>query len=79
MIQTLPEYIKQNDEKYIPKSVEIVEVVGIDEDYNLDSNGNGMIRAVLTFEDVDPSKQFYFVYSNSRQTGRGFAIRFDHE
>lgn len=72
-------YIKQNDEKYIPKSVEIVEVVGIDEDYNLDSNGNGMIRAVLTFEDVDPSKKFYFVYSNSRQTGRGFAIRFDHE
>ena len=72
-------YIKQNDQLIRPKSVEILEVVGMNEENYLVSEENGMIRAVFTFEDVDPSKQFYFVYSNGYQTGRGYAIRFDHD
>ncbi len=71
-------YIKQNDERYSPDSVEILEVVGMDEQKNLIAQENGMIRAVLTFENVDPTKPFYFIYSNAQQTGRGYAIRFDN-
>ena len=72
-------YIKQDDVLFRPKpnSVEILEVVGMTEDNYLKSNGEGMIRAVITFEDVDPFKQFYFVYS-ALQTGKGYAIRFDN-
>ena len=70
-------YIKQNDEKYKPKSVEILEVVGMSEDQYLIADDGGKIRAVLTFEGVDLSKEFYFVYDNYWQTSRGYAIRFD--
>lgn len=72
-------FIKQNDERYFPKSVEIVEVVGKNDGNYLEAYGNGMMRAVLTFEDVDPSKEFYFLFSNYEQTGSGYAIRFDPE
>lgn len=71
-------FIKQNDEKYFPSSVDILDVVGLDEDHYLKSKGEGRIRAALTFEGVDPSKEFYFVYYNYRETGRGYAIRFDN-
>ena len=71
-------YIKQNNERFSLVSVEILEVVGIDKRKNLIAAENGMMRAVLTFENVDPTKQFYFVYSNAQQTGRGYAIRFDN-
>ena len=71
-------YIKQKDKKYRPKSVEVLEVVGMSETHYLMSEDGGKIRAVLTFEGVDPSKEFYFVYDNYFQTNRGYAIRFDN-
>jgi hypothetical protein len=71
-------FIKQNDEKYFPSSVDILDIVGLDEDHYLKSKREGRIRAALTFEGVDPSKEFYFVYYNYRETGRGYAIRFDN-
>ena len=77
MIPHLHFYIKQNDENYRPKSVEILEVVGMKENH-LYSKDGGRMRAVLTFEGVDPSKEFYFVYDNYYQTVRGYAIRFDN-
>ena len=70
-------YIKQNNKIYYPKSAEVLEVVGMSEDHYLLADEGGKIRAVLTYEDVDPSKQFYFVYSNDKQTAKGYAIRFD--
>ena len=62
-------YIKQDDVLIRPKpnAVEILEVVGMTEDNYLKSNGEGMIRAVIAFEDVDPTEEFYFVYANNSQ------------
>ena len=83
-----PYYMKPNIHFYIkqdgvlnrpkPNSVEILEVVGMTEDNYLKPNGEGMIRAVIAFEDIDPTKEFYFVYINNYQTGKGYAIRFDN-
>ena len=73
-------HIQQGDEVYRPKSksVEILEVKGLNEDNYLVSEDGGMIRAVLQFEDIDPSKEFYFVFDNYTNTGRGYAILFNN-
>jgi len=72
-------YIKQNDIIYRPISTELLEVVGLDENDILKSRGEGKIRGILTFEGVDPTKTFDFVFNNQRQTTtNGITIRFDN-
>lgn len=71
-------YIRQNG-LHRAKSAEVSEVEGLDEEDYLQAFGEGTIRAVITFENVDPTEDFYFFFNNGRDTGRGYAVRFDAE
>lgn len=70
-------YVKQGEETYYPVNTELTKVTGLDEKHILASRGEGIVEGLLTFEGVDPTQSFDFVFNNQRQTTRdGITIRF---
>ena len=73
----------QDGEILRPSSVEILEVHGISDNHMLMREDGGKIHAIATYEGLDDrfdlSQEYYFLFLNYHQTGKGYAVRFDPE